>query len=300
MTGGTENAARVNRELSLIAEANGYGFGLGSQRTMLVHPESTPSFCVRSSAPNALILGNLGVTQAREMTSTDIRRLVETVGADALCLHLNPAMELVQPEGDRDFRDGLSTIARVKREVHVPVVIKETGCGLAPSVGRRLRDVGIRHVDVSGAGGTSWVGVETKRAQSAGDERRSALGELLWDWGVPTAASVALMAPLGFETIIATGGISTGLDVARALALGATAVGVARPVLRALSQGGPSRAAELLAGIEHELRAVMTLTGCRRISDLRKAPRVIDGRLGTWIDALGSRNLQEGHGRITP
>jgi isopentenyl-diphosphate delta-isomerase len=300
MTGGTDGAARINRELASIAERRGYAFGLGSQRTMHSHPETSSTFCVRSVAPTALVLGNVGVTQAREMRTSEIARLVDDVGADALCLHLNPAMELVQPEGDRDFRDGLSTIERVAGRVGVPVVVKETGCGLAPSVGRRLRAAGIRHVDVSGAGGTSWVGVEATRATAAGDENRRALGDVLWDWGIPTAASVALMAPLGFETVIATGGISTGLDVARAIALGASAAGIARPVLRALVHGGPSEAEGYLARIETELRAVMLLTGCRRLSDLRRAPRIIGGALQRWIAELGIPDRCESRDSLTP
>jgi isopentenyl-diphosphate delta-isomerase len=299
MTGGTDNATRINRELALIAEQRGYGFGLGSQRAMHSHPEMTNTFRVRSVAPSALVLGNVGVTQAREMTGEEIARLVDDVGADALCLHLNPAMELVQPEGDRDFRDGLSTIARIDGHIGVPVVVKETGCGLGPSVGCRLRTAGIRHIDVSGAGGTSWVGVEATRASAAGDESGRALGDALWDWGIPTAASVALMAPLGFETVIATGGISTGLDVARAIALGATAAGIARPVLRALVHGGPSEAVGCLARIETELRAVMLLTGCRNLSDLRKAPRIIGGALQRWIAELGIPNRCDSHDSLT-
>jgi isopentenyl-diphosphate delta-isomerase len=287
MTGGIAKAAQINHELAMIAEQQGYGFGLGSQRTMHAHPETTDTFRVRSVAPTALVLGNVGVTQAREMSSSEVARLIDDVGADALCLHLNPAMELVQPEGDRDFREGLSTIQRIAFEVGLPVLVKETGCGLGPSVGRRLRAVGIRHVDVSGAGGTSWVGVEATRATAAGDEDRRALGDLLWDWGIPTAASVALMAPLGFETVIATGGVSTGLDVARAIALGATAAGIARPVLRALVHGGPPEALACLGRIETELRAVMLLTGCRTLSDLRRAPRLITGALEEWIEKLG-------------
>jgi isopentenyl-diphosphate delta-isomerase len=290
MTGGTDKAASINRDLASIAEQRGYGFGLGSQRTMHARPETAPTFRVRSVAPTALVLGNVGVTQAREMTASELARLVGDVGADAVCLHLNPAMELVQPEGDRDFRDGLTTIRHVVEHIGIPVIVKETGCGLAPSVGLRIRAVGVRHVDVSGAGGTSWVGVETLRATAAGDEGGRTLGDLLWDWGVPTAASIALMAPLGFDTVIATGGIATGLDVARAIALGATAAGIARPVLRALSHGGAAEAVAYLARIETELRAVMLLTGCRTLSDLQRTPRIIDGALQGWISRLGNPN----------
>jgi isopentenyl-diphosphate delta-isomerase len=287
MTGGTDEAGRINRELASIAEERGLAFGLGSQRAMHLRPGTDSTYRVRQAAPTALVLGNLGVVQARSMTTSEIRVLVEDVGADALCLHLNPAMELVQPGGDRDFSQGLGTVARLVRDLGVPVVVKETGCGISPGVARRLHDVGVRHVDVSGAGGTSWVGVEAKRAEAAGDERARNLGEAFWDWGVPTAASVALLAPIGFDTVLATGGIATGLDVARAIALGATAAGVARPVLRALSAGGREGAMALLGAIESELRAAMLLTGSRDVAALRRAPRVVVGELASWIAQLG-------------
>ncbi|HEY6460566.1 MAG TPA: type 2 isopentenyl-diphosphate Delta-isomerase, partial [Polyangiaceae bacterium] len=138
MTGGTEEAGRINRELAGIAEERGYGFGLGSQRAMHVRPGTGATYRVRQSAPSALLLGNVGVVQARAMTTSEVRVLVDEVGADALCVHLNPAMELVQPGGDRDFGQGVDTIARLVRDVGVPVVVKETGCGIGPAVGRRL------------------------------------------------------------------------------------------------------------------------------------------------------------------
>ena len=283
MTGGTEEAGRINRELAGIAQERGYAFGLGSQRAMVVRPGTGATYRVRQAAPTTLLLGNVGVVQARAMTTGEVRSLVDDVGADALCVHLNPAMELVQPGGDRDFSQGLRTIARLVRDLGVPIIVKETGCGISPGLGQRLRDVGVEHVDVSGAGGTSWVGVETKRASAAGDASARALGEALWDWGIPTAASVALLAPQGFETIVATGGIATGLDAAKAIALGAHAVGIARPVLRAFASGGRAGALALLDGVENELRAAMLLTASRNVAALRRAHRVVVGELATWV-----------------
>jgi isopentenyl-diphosphate delta-isomerase len=193
-------------------------------------------------------------------------------------------MELVQPGGDRDFRGGLETIARLVKELPFPVVVKETGCGLSRQVGRRLRGAGVAHVDVSGAGGTSWVAVETKRAEAAKDERSRALGEALWDWGIPTAASVALVSPLGFDTVIATGGVMSGLDVARAIALGASAAGIARPALKALTAGGRAGALAFLDAVESELRAIMLLTGSKDLAALRSAPRIVGGELRIWLE----------------
>jgi isopentenyl-diphosphate delta-isomerase len=286
MTGGTEEAARVNHELAAIAEERGYGFGLGSQRAMHVKAHTAPTYAVRERAPTALVLGNLGVVQARAMSTEDIARLARDVAADAICIHLNPAMELVQPGGgDRDFRGGLETIERLVRELAVPVVVKETGCGLSSLVGRRLLSVGVKHVDVSGAGGTSWVAVETKRAEAARDHGAHALGEALWDWGIPTAASVGVLAPLGFETIIATGGIKSGLDVARAVALGASAAGIARSALQAFrAEGGRDSVNRFFDGVEAELRAVMLLTGSPNLAALRRARRILGSELRAWLD----------------
>jgi isopentenyl-diphosphate delta-isomerase len=287
MTGGTDQAAQINRELASIAEEHGFGFGLGSQRAMHVRtdPGTKSSYSVREVAPKALVLGNLGVVQARQMTLAEIEALVRSIEADALCIHLNPAMELVQPGGDRDFRGGLDTIAAAVRELPFPVIVKETGCGLSRNVGERLIGAGVRHVDTSGAGGTSWVAVETKRAEAAEDHAARALGEALWDWGIPTAASIGMLAPLGFETIIATGGVTTGLDIARAVTLGASAAGIARPVLKALTAGGRAGAVAFLESVLTELRAVMLLTGSRDLAALRQAPCIMGAELRLWIEA---------------
>jgi isopentenyl-diphosphate delta-isomerase len=286
MTGGTEDAGRINRDLATLAEAHRIAFGLGSQRAMHVRTGTAGTYRVRDVAPTTLVLGNLGVVQAKQMSNDEIAALVGEVGADALCIHLNPAMELVQPGGDRDFTGGLDTIARLVEALSIPVVVKETGCGISPAVAARLVGVGVRHIDVSGAGGTSWVGVETKRADEQGDVRARALGEALWDWGIPTAASVALLAPLGLATLIATGGVKSGLDVAKSIALGATAGGIARPMLRALHEGGRPGATSFLEAVLAELRAAMLLTGSKDLAALRKAPRVIVGELGLWLDRL--------------
>jgi isopentenyl-diphosphate Delta-isomerase len=278
MTGGTERARRINLELASIAEERGYGFGLGSQRAMLKDPAVLDTYQVRAVAPSALLLGNIGAVQAARMSVAELGDLVAAVGADALCVHLNPAMEVVQSEGDRDFRGIEATYARLASELGVPVVAKETGCGISGSVALRLAAAGVRDIDVSGAGGTSWVAVEAQRA----DPGDRPLGESFWDWGIPTAASLLLVAPARFRTVIATGGIATGLDVARALVLGAHAVGIARPVLQALESGGRKQALELLAGIERELRTALLLIGAPDVAAARRAPRLLGGDLRSW------------------
>lgn len=280
MTGGTERARAINRELSRIAEERGYGFGLGSQRAMLVDEGRGDTYGVREGAPTTLVLGNIGAVQARSLSTAAALELARKVSADALCVHLNPAMEIVQPGGDRDFEGCLDAVARLAEELPIPVVAKETGCGIGPRTAARLAHAGVRHVDVSGAGGTSWVAVETERAR--GGER--ALGEALREWGVPTAASViaARRARPRLETIIATGGVATGLDAARAIALGAHAVGLARPVLQAFVASGREGAIALLDAVEAELRAVMLLVGARDVRALRHADTILGPDLTAW------------------
>ena len=275
MTGGTPQATRINRDLALVAQEEGIGFAFGSQRPLLVRGVRD-GYEVREVAPNALVLGNIGVVQARETSTARLREMLEASGADALCVHLNPAMEVVQPEGDDDFRGGVDTIRRLVEELDRTVIVKETGCGLSRRVGERLRAIGVTHVDTSGAGGTSWVGVEAKRAHAG----QAALGERYWDWGIPTAASVLQLQGLGF-TLCATGGVQHGLDAARAIALGATCAGIARPFLQAQARGLDALR-EAVRGVIAELRVAHLLTGSRDGDALRRAPLLLGPRLERW------------------
>jgi len=284
MTGGTERAQRINRSLAEVAERGGHALGLGSQRPVLrggsIDPEALRTYQVRDIAPSVPILANLGVMQAASLPTALIEDLIGGVQADALCLHMNVAQELIQPGGDRDFRGAVDTLRRLASELSVPVIAKETGCGVSRRTAQTLAGAGIQHVDLSGAGGTSWVGVETRRA--SGDAVRQ--GQEFWDWGIPTAASLLQVAASRFRTVIATGGIQTGLDVARAVTLGATACGIARPVLQALDAGGVPGAQALLASIDADLRAAMLLTGSQDLAALRQAPRLLGTTLRAWAD----------------
>jgi isopentenyl-diphosphate delta-isomerase len=278
MTGGTAEAAEINQSLARVAEEHGIAFGLGSQRAMQRDPGLGYTFTVREHAPTTLVLANLGVVQAAATASADIAALIRSVGADAVCIHLNPAQELVQSGGDRDFRGGVDTFRRLVGELPVPVVAKETGCGVSRAVGERLRAVGVRTVDVSGAGGTSWVRVEALRA----DEAQREIGATFADWGIPTAAAVLGLRGAGLD-LIASGGIRTGLDVAKVLALGARVAGVALPVFRALRAGGIGAAGRFVGRLVDELRTAMVLTGSRDVDGLSQAPLVLGGRLRDWI-----------------
>lgn len=279
MTGGVDQAEAVNRDLAVAAQEHGIGLGFGSMRPLFERGQ-VPGYRVRDVAPDILLLGNIGVVQAKALPTGHIQDVLGQTGCDALCVHLNAAMEVIQSDGDRNFRGAIDTIIRLREELDIPVIVKETGCGLSRAVALRLVSAGIRWVDTSGAGGTSWVGVETLRARSRSRE----LGERFWDWGIPTAASVVQLSGLGLG-IIATGGVRHGLDVVRALALGATAGGIARPFLQAWNQGGVAAVSDTAAAIAEEIRLAMLLTGAQRIDALRSKRIVLDPALLRWIPA---------------
>lgn len=280
MTGGTPRAGQINHDLAGVAQELGIGFGLGSQRAMIENPSRTASYQVRDIAPDIFLAGNIGIAQVTRLPPVRIAEAVQTVGADALYVHLNPAMEAVQVEGDSDLRGGLEALARLVEVSPVPVIVKEVGSGIDPDTARRVSEIGIRCVDVSGAGGTSWVGVEVERARVG----RAAVGETFWDWGIPTAACL-LLARAADLTLIGSGGVRNGLDVARCLALGARLGGIAAPVLQAYLADGIEGARRYLSGVIEELRLAVFLTGGREAADLARCPRVLGPDLALWADA---------------
>ena len=284
MTGGTERAGQINRDLGALAQEAGVAFGVGSMRVLLDQPDLLSTFSVKPARP-PLLLANLGAQQLVQRGTPAALRLIEMLGADGICIHLNAAQELVQTEGDRDFRGCLEAIARLVAELgDTRVLVKETGCGIGPGTMRELWSRGVRAFDVSGAGGTSWPRVEQMRAK--GEEAR-ALGELLSDWGVPTAACVAAgRAACPQAQIIASGGLRSGLDAARALAIGADVAGFALPLVRAQQQGGVDAARAVLTGAIASLRAAMLLCGARDVAGLRASRPVILEPLRSWLDGL--------------
>ncbi|HEX4417441.1 MAG TPA: type 2 isopentenyl-diphosphate Delta-isomerase [Kofleriaceae bacterium] len=283
MTGGTAEAAAVNRDLARAAQAAGIALGLGSQRAMDEHPELAASYEVRSVAPDVVLFGNVGAVQALAMGPARVIALAQRIGADAIAIHLNPGQELIQERGDRDFRGVRDAIARVVDASPLPVIVKETGCGLSREAARSLRAAGVHTVDVAGAGGTSWVAVEAVRAAEGSGAQ--ALGTELWDWGVPTAVAVVACAREGLD-VIASGGIRTGHDIARALALGARAGGMAAPMLRAQRAGGQAAVAALIAQVTASIRSICLLTGCKAARDLATAPRHLGAPLRSFLDDL--------------
>lgn len=286
MTGGTGEAAQVNRDLAKAAEAAGVALGLGSQRAMAEHPELAASYQVRDVAPDVVLFGNVGAVQLKALGAAKVGELARQIGADAMCVHLNPGQELIQDHGDRDFRGLVDAIARLVDTSALPIIVKETGCGLSPEAARALVGAGVHAVDVAGAGGTSWVAVEAVRAAEGSES--AALGNELWDWGLPTAVSVAACVRAGLVTI-ASGGLRSGYDVARALALGARAGGMAAPMLRAQRAGGSEGVRAMIERVSRAIRAVCLLTGSRSAAELARAPRHLGAPLRAFLDDLGIR-----------
>jgi len=274
MTGGTPEGARINRILAAVAAEYGLAMGLGSGRAALESSQTLATFDVRPLAPDVPLLANLGAVQLNKgYGAGDCRRLVERLRADALVLHLNALQEALQPEGDTCFRGVLGKIAELCAAVDFPVVVKEVGWGIPPDDVRRLFDAGASAVDVAGAGGTSWSEVERHRIAEPWRERVAAA---FAGWGIPTAEALRqARAVAPDETILASGGITKGLDVAKAMALGADLVGIAGPFLRA-ADAGEERAGELAREIVETLRVAMFVLGTPALRDLRGTARLLD------------------------
>ena len=272
MTGGVAAGGRINRTLATVAQTLGLGMGVGSQRAALEAPERSATFQVREVAPNILLFANLGAIQLNYgYGSAECQRAVEMIGADALVLHLNPLQEAVQAGGDTNFGGLAQRIAQVCRALPVPVVVKEVGWGISTETARLLVEAGVAAIDVAGAGGTSWSEVEKHRAADPAARR---LATAFAGWGLPTADSLlAVRAVAPHLPLIASGGVRTGIEATTALALGATAVAVASPALRAAARSTAAVTAALQAIID-ELRVAMFCTGAGTLAALGDGTRV--------------------------
>ena len=273
MTGGYPDARTINRQLAEMCEEVGIAMGVGSQRQALEDDRFHSTFTiVRTAAPSVPIVGNIGAAEVARTPVGQIRRLVDLVHADAFAVHLNPLQEFLQPEGNTNFRGVLAAIEELVRTLGVPVIVKEIGAGISPAVASRLLDAGVTHIDIAGAGGTSWAGVEALRSGNR------SFGDGFWDWGIPTAVALREIAALrkqrGKFFLIASGGIATGIDVAKCIALGADLVSSARPVLTALHRGKQRGLRQLFASWGKALRGVMFLTGADSIAALQQVPLV--------------------------
>jgi isopentenyl-diphosphate delta-isomerase len=263
LTGGSPKAERINKNLAQAAEAFGIGMGVGSQRSMLDCPELDYTYQVRDRAPHILLFGNIGATQLCALTAAETAHLVEAIGADGMAVHLNATQEMCQPEGDTDWRDILSNIERICKEVPFPVIVKETGCGIDAGIAQRLESAGVACLDIAGAGGTSFTKVEYYRG--------AAISKALFEWGIPTAESLWQCRRAVKIPLIASGGMRTGVECAKAIAMGASLAGFALPLLKAARQSFHD-VLEMLTKLGEELKRAMLLVGVQNIDELRKVP----------------------------
>jgi len=293
MTGGHPSAKKVNESLGMAAAELAVAISVGSQRAAVEDARLEDSFrVVREVSDKILVVANMGAAQLLSRGASEFaQKAVKMVSADALAIHLNPLQELVQPRGDSKYKGVLKGISSVVRSIGVPVIVKETGCGISKEVAAQLSDAGVAAIEVAGAGGTSWAAVEHYNALMNGDKAKAEIAETFWDWGIPTAMSIceavsARRSLKGKFKVIASGGIKDGIDVAKSLVLGADLAGVARPLLIPAFHGH-KEVAEKLMRIVHELKITCLLCGCRSVGDLGKAKAVISGGLRDWIEQRG-------------
>jgi isopentenyl-diphosphate Delta-isomerase len=272
MVGGIPEAQEINCSLAAAAQKLGIAFAVGSQRCMIEDPKSAVSYRVRDIAPDILLFANLGAVQLNcGFGVKECRVAVESIGADALILHLNPLQEALQPEGNTDFSGLLKKIETVCRELTVPVVVKEVGCGISAETAKKLKDAGASAIDIAGAGGTCWSEIERQRA---GDGLSARVASHFAAWGIPAADSlVAVRKAVPDLPLISSGGIRTGLDAAKAIALGADLIGIAAPLLKP-AQESAAEVEVYLEEVIQTLRVAMFCTGNKNIPALKQAKMV--------------------------
>lgn len=269
MTGGTQQAKEINYRLAEVAQEYQLAMGVGSQRVAIEQPQVADTFQVRQIAPDILLLANLGAVQLNYRYGIDeCLRAVELLGADALILHLNPLQECIQPQGDTNFKGLLDRIANVCARLPVPVIIKEVGNGISAAMAQQAISAGVSGIDIAGAGGTSWAKVESERAKTALQRR---LGETFADWGMPTTDCITAIRQISPTLpLIASGGLRNGLDIGKAIALGADVAGLALPFLQA-ADTSTTAVRELVQILMAEIQTVLFCTGNADLAALQQA-----------------------------
>ncbi len=267
MTGGFSGAEKINGLLATACNEFSVAMGVGSQRQALENSKYIKSFkIVRQNAPDIPLVGNIGAAEIASIKDiSPIQRLVDSIQANAFAIHLNPLQEFLQPEGKTDFIGVLKGIENLVKYISVPIIVKEIGAGISPSVAQKLMNAGVNIIDTAGAGGTSWAGVEIIRRTD------DSMAETFWDWGIPTADSIIGIRKLSKKIIIiGSGGIRSGLDIAKALTLGADLAASAIPILKALKQNGERGIIDILTLWKKGLQGVMFLVGAKNIKTLKK------------------------------
>lgn len=267
MTGGHDHSSKLNSLLAKASQERGWRMGVGSQRKELKDPAAAQEWReIRKVAPKVSLLGNLGIAQLIQTKTDAVEKLVEALEADAMIIHLNALQEALQPEGTTDFKGGWKALERLAKALSVPVIVKETGCGFSKATLKLLKNTGVKAVDVSGLGGTHWGRIEGERAGQNSVQAEAA--KTLANWGISTVDSVldAVDIRAKFE-IWASGGVRSGLDAAKLLAMGANTVGFAKPVLEA-AMDGEGALLHRMSVFEYELKTVLFCTGSKNIADL--------------------------------
>ncbi|MDP8206204.1 MAG: type 2 isopentenyl-diphosphate Delta-isomerase [Candidatus Electryonea clarkiae] len=285
MTGGADYAENLNRAIAEAGARLGIAVALGSQRVMLEHPELSSDFQVRNYIPDGVLLGNIGAVQLKEYSPDQIAEVTKQIEADGMCVHLNPAQEIVHGEkGQQDYSGLLDAIARLIDRMNGQVLVKETGAGISPETIVKLKSIGVPYIDVSGSGGTSWTRVEAYRTT---DKLHEKLGMTFADWGIPTAFCTLAARSICKESvcIISSGGLRNGLDAARSIAAGANVAGFARPVLLAFLEKGAERITSWFEEVIAEYRSAMFLSGARNNEELHRVPRMYTGKLLEWLNS---------------
>jgi isopentenyl-diphosphate delta-isomerase len=285
MTGGTEEATKINANIAEAVEKLGLGMGVGSQRAAIEDKELAETFTiVRKKAPNAFLIANIGAVQlVNGYGANEAKKAIEMIDADALAIHLNAMQEAVQPEGQTDFHGVLAKIGEFAGKLDKPVIVKETGAGIAAEQAREFERAGVAAIDVGGLGGTSFAAVEHFRAET--NEQRL-LADAFWDWGIPTAASLVEVAQTVKIPVIASGGLRSGVDVAKALALNACLASVAQPVLEAAVKSAVETE-KVISRFVEELRNTMFLVGAQNVKALAKVPVVVTGATAERLTTRG-------------
>lgn len=275
MTGGTPESEAINRTLAQAAQAAGIAMSVGSQRAAIEDSSRTTSYQVRLDAPDILLFANLGAVQLNYGYTVDhCRRVVEMIEADALCLHLNPLQEALQPHGDTRFSGLLTRIEGICRALPVPVIVKEVGWGISEKAAAALAAAGVAAIDVAGAGGTSWSQVEMHRVK---DEQLADVAAVFHDWGIPTADSILNVRRCAPETLVfASGGLRTGVEVAKCITLGAALAGMAGPFLKTATQS-VEQTVRLIERVRLEMQICMFVAGAPDLKALRDTPLLRDG-----------------------
>ena len=284
ITGGTDEAKDINSVLAEVAEEKQIGISVGSQRIAVDQPETVPTFSVvRETAPTTFVMGNLGTPQlSLGWGVKEAQICVNMVEADALALHMNPLQEAVQVDGNTDYRGVYAKIRELSKDISVPLIMKETGAGIAWEDAVKMQEAGALGLEISGVGGTSWSAVEYHIAKEVGKKDMEYLGQALWNWGIPTAISIVETSNKTNLEIIASGGLRTGTEVAKSIALGAHLGGMAKPFLENAVEGREVLA-EHVNHIIREIKVIMFLVGAKNVKELRKVPVVILGRTAEWL-----------------